>query len=325
MNELFTSIKKALKSAKTALIVSHVDPDGDSIGSMNALAILLSEMGISVDHYSQDGVPHIYHFLPASELVKTKIPANRRYDLLIAVDASDRKRLGEKIKPREIAKLIINIDHHPDNTNYGDINYVAKASSTAELIYHLIKGLKLKIDNKIAENLYVALITDTGNYRYENTSMETFAMAMDLLKAGVNTHAITTKIYDTRTLAGVRIFAAALATLEITSDRAVAWAVVTKEMMEKYQAKSDDLVGLIDQIRAIDSVEVAILFRQDGDKVKVNFRSKAKINVSEVARRFGGGGHVRAAGATIAADLPTAKRLVLTEVEKYIKASKYLV
>ncbi|MBI5400008.1 bifunctional oligoribonuclease/PAP phosphatase NrnA [Candidatus Saganbacteria bacterium] len=325
MNETFQAIKKALKSAKTALIVSHIDPDGDSIGSMNALAIFLSEMGLTVDHYSQDGVPHIYRFLPASELVKTRLEPNRRYDLLISVDASDIKRLGEKFKPREIAKLIINIDHHHDNTSYGDINYISRASSTAELVYNLIKALKFKIDKKIAENLYVALITDTGNYRYENTSVETFCMAIDLLKAGVETHSLTTRIYDTRSLSGVRVFAAALATLEVTPDHTVAWAAVTKEIMEKHNAKSEDLVGLIDQIRSIEKVEVAILFRQDADKIKVNFRSKSKVNVSEIARRFGGGGHIRAAGVTIQSDLAVVKQVVLAEVFKFMKASKYLV
>jgi len=325
MNETLNAIKSALKKARTALIVSHVDPDGDSIGSMNAMSIILSQMGLAVDLYSQDGVPKVYRFLTGSERVKNKVEANKKYDLLVAVDASDIKRLGNKFNAKEIARLIINIDHHPDNTNYGDINYVAKSSSTAELIYKLLKGLKIKIERPVAENLYVALITDTGNYRYENTSVGTFIMAEDLLKAGVDTHAVSTRIYDTKSIASIKIQALALSTLEVSADRKAAWAVVTNEMMAKIGAKGEDLVGLVDQIRSIDGIEVAILFREDDGKVKCNFRSKAKVNVSEVARKFNGGGHYRAAGAVLTDDIQTAKAKVVAEVEKYIKASKYLV
>ncbi|MFH1347842.1 MAG: bifunctional oligoribonuclease/PAP phosphatase NrnA [Candidatus Margulisiibacteriota bacterium] len=325
MEKTFNAIKKALKSARTALIVSHVDPDGDSIGSMSAMGMILSRMGIAVELYSQDGIPKIYRFLPGFESVRNRIDPNQKFDLLIAVDASDITRLGNKIAPREIAKVIINIDHHPDNTNYGDINYAEKSSSTAELIYKLVKFLKIKIDRPMAENLYVALITDTGNYRYENTSVATFIMAEDMLKAGVDTHAITTRIYDTKSIASIRIQALALSTLEVSPDRKAAWAVVTNEMMDKVGAKGEDLVGLVDQIRSIDGIEVAVLFREDDGKVKVNLRSKARINVSEIARRFNGGGHFRAAGAILEEGIETAKKKVIAEVLKYLKASKYLV
>lgn len=325
MKEAFTAIKKALKGARNALIVSHIDPDGDSIGSMIALGMILDKIGIPAYFYSQDGVPRIYRFLPGIDKVRNRVDPNQRFDLLFAVDASDLKRLGDKIEPKEISKIIINIDHHPDNTKYGDINYVEKSSSTAELIYKLTKYLKVKIDRETAENLYVALITDTGNYRYENTSIATFNMASDMLKAGVDTHEITTRIYDTKTIAGIRVQAAALATLEVSPDRKAAWATVSQEMMERVGAKGEDLVGLVDQIRSIEGIEVAILFREDNGKVKVNFRSKEKISVSAIAKRFGGGGHIRAAGAILEEDIETVKKKVIAEVLKYLKASKYLV
>ncbi len=325
MKEILLAIKKAIKGAKTALVVSHVDPDGDSIGSMIAMGMLLGKMGVSADLYSEDGIPRVYKFLHGSERVKTSLDFKQHFDLLIAVDASDIKRLGDKISPRKISKTIINIDHHPDNTKYGDINYATKSSSTAELIYKLAKYLKIKIDREMAENLYVALITDTGNYRYENTSIITFNMAGELLKAGVDTHEITTKIYDTKTIASIRIQAAALSTLEISPDRKAAWATVTQDMMDRVGAKGEDLVGLVDQIRSIEGVEVAILFREEPGKVKVNFRSKEKVNVSEIARRFGGGGHIRAAGAILQGDVKDAEKKVIAEALKYLKASKYLV
>jgi phosphoesterase RecJ-like protein len=316
------SIKHAIKKAKTALIVSHVDPDGDSIGSMIALGMVLEKMGIEVNLYSQDGVPRAYRFLPGIQQVKNKLTPNRRYDLLIAVDSSDIRRLGDKIVARDIAKAIVNIDHHVDNTKYGDINCVQKCSSTAELVYEIIKFLRIKIDLEVAENLYVALITDTGNYRYENTTAETFIMAQDMLKAGVDTHALTTKIYDNKSVAGIRVQAKALTTLEISPDRKVAWAVVTQKMMESVGAKGEDLIGLVDQIRSVEGIEVAVLFREENGKVKVNLRSKEKVSVSEIAKKFGGGGHLKAAGTTIEGDIQTVKNQVISEIIKYIKSLK---
>jgi bifunctional oligoribonuclease and PAP phosphatase NrnA len=325
MRETFGKINNAFKSARTALIVSHVDPDGDSIGSMISVGMILTGMGVEVDLYSEEGVPRIYRFLPWADKVKKQIQENIKYDLLISVDASDIKRLGNRVSDKGIANQIINIDHHPDNTRYGDINYVRLSSSTAELVFHLIKYLKVPITKEIAENLYVALITDTGNYRYENTSKGTFDMAGELIAAGVDTHAITTKIYDTKTLASIRVLALALSTMETSADKKAAWVCVTQEMMDQVAAKPEDLVGLVDIIRSIDGVEIAVLFRQERDKVKINFRSKEKINVSEIAKRFGGGGHVRASGAVIVDSMENAKNKVVSEIEKYIKALKYLV
>ena len=326
MKETAALIKKAVKGAKSALIVSHVDPDGDSIGSMLALGMLLIKMRISVDYYSQDGVPRVYKFLPGAEKIENSVALGRYYDILFAVDASDVSRLGEKNSPRDVARFIINIDHHPDNTKFGDINHVEKCSSTAELIYKLAREWKIGLDKEMAENLYVALITDTGNYRYENTSAATFAMAGALLETGLDTHEITTRIYDNKSLASIRVQAAVLATLETSPDRKVAWAMVTHEMMQKTEAKGEDLVGLVDQIRSIESVEVAILFREeDGGKVKVNFRAKYAINVSKIAKAFGGGGHIKAAGAVINGHLQEVKDRVVAEALKYIEAAKYLV
>jgi phosphoesterase RecJ-like protein len=322
MKERCKTIKNAINNAKTALIVSHVDPDGDSIGSMIALGIVLEKLGIEVALYSQDGVPRTYRFLPGIEKVKNKVTQNQHYDLLIAVDSSDIRRLGDKIEPRNIAKLIVNIDHHIDNTKYGDINCVQKSSSTAELVYEIIKFLKIKIDRQVAENLYVALITDTGNYRYENTTAETFIMAQDMLKAGVDTHALTTRIYDNKSVAGIRVQAKALTTLEISPDRKVAWAVVTQKMMESVGAKGEDLIGLVDQIRSVEGIEVAVLFREENGKVKVNLRSKEDISVSEIAKKFGGGGHLKAAGTTIDGDIQKVKHQVISEIIKYIKTHK---
>lgn len=318
MKKILEDIKKALKNVKTALVISHIDPDGDSIGSTLALGAMLDKLGIKATLFCEDGVPRIYRFLNGAEKIKKKLALAEHFHIAFAVDASDEERLGKKVNLREAAKFIVNIDHHPDNALFGDINYVSQRSSAAEMIYRLFKYLKIKMDPGIAEALYVALITDTGNFRYETTSTDTFAMATDLLQAGVKTHALTTKVYDNKSIASLRVCSAALANLELSPDRKIAWTSVSEAMMQKYGARAEDLIGLVDRIRSVEGIEVAILFRQEGNKIKINFRSKEKVDVSAIAACFGGGGHHKAAGAIIEGDADLAKRRVIETVEKFM-------
>jgi len=324
-NGLFEKIRKAVKSAKTALVATHIDPDGDAIGSAIASAMLLHQLGLNVTIYSADGVPAIYRFLPWANRIKHELPVGARFDLAITVDASDLDRVGKKIKLREVVPFIINIDHHPDNSLYGDINYVERISSVAEQIYKLCKYFKVKLNREMAENIYTAMITDTGNFRYENTSVSTFLLAAELLKAGVKTHEITTRIYDTKSLASLKIMAKALAQLDFSGNGKVAWSTLSHSMMMESCARGEDLIGLVDLIRSLDGVEVAILFREERDRIKINFRAKHKVNVGEIAAHFGGGGHAKAAGAILAGKLDDVKKRVVAEAEKYVEAQKYLV
>ena len=318
-------IKNALRKAKRAAVFAHIDPDGDAIGSALALAMILEKSGIAATIYSEDGVPRIYHFLPWSDRIVRHLPTGSHFDLALTVDSSDISRVGSKVNLREIAPVVINIDHHPDNTGFGDINLVEKISSASELVYELAKYLGIKFDKKIADCLYVALITDTGNFRYESTTVQTFNMAAGLIKAGVAPHEITTRIYDSKTISSIKINSAALSGLEFTPDKKIAWTAVTEEMMQRADAQGEDLIGLVDQIRAINGIEVAILLREENGRIKINFRSKYTVNVSEIARQFGGGGHVKAAGAIIKGPLDKVMEKVVAAAVKYLEATNYLV
>jgi len=319
ISEKCKQLNKVFHSAESALIISHIDPDGDSIGSMLCMGMLLTKLGVEVDFYSEDGVPKVYRFLPWADQIKNKVDPKRGYDLVVTVDSSDIKRTGTKINLHELSDVIVNIDHHPDNTNYGTINCVKLSSSTAELVYTMAKTFGLVIDADMAKCLYVALITDTGNFRYENTSKESFLMAAELLETGIKTNEITTKIYDTRTVPMVKLFAAAMATLETSDNHKAAWVTVTQEILKKYDCRSEQLVGLVDHIRSIAEVEIALLFREEADgTVKINFRSKDKVNVSEIAQKFGGGGHFKASGAMLKEPLDSVKAKVIKEVLKHI-------
>ena len=325
MKQVLKELKKAVAKAKTAVITTHIDPDGDAIGSVLALGMILEKIGLSVTLYSADDIPKIYRFLPGIEKIKKEIFPHFRFDLAFIVDCSLLSRVGGKYDFKQLAPVIINIDHHPDNSHFGDLNYVMNTSSVAEEIYDIADYFGIKPDKKIADCLYTAMITDNGNFRYENTTVNTFYIAAVLVKAGVSTHELTTKIYDMRPLSAVKINARALLDLKITSDQKIAWSAVTEKMMQDVGAKGEDLLGIVDRIRSIEGVEVAVFFREDKNKVKINFRSKEKVNVSEIAKRFNGGGHAKAAGAIVDGPLDKAQELVIGEIKKHLEALKFIV
>lgn len=325
MKQELEQIKSRLKDAKTALVTAHIDPDGDAIGSMLSLGMALEQQGIKVTLYCQDSLPKVYRFLPGTERLKRELPKSQRFDLCFVLDSSDLARAGQKLDLRQVAPFIINIDHHPDNTKFGDLNYVQSVSSAAELVYNLVVGLDCRIDRKMAECLYAAIITDTGNFRYENTSVKTFLIAAELLKTGVSPHDVSTRIYDTKSIPSIKLSGLILAGMQFTPDGKLAWGVVTEKMLAETKAKPEDLTGVVDRIRATEGVEVAILFREEQGKTKINFRSKEKVNVSEIARRFGGGGHVKASGAVIEGPPEEIVAKVVAEAAKIIKASQFLV
>jgi len=318
MEATLNKVKELLKSAKTIFVASHVDPDGDAIGSMLAIGKVLEKQGKNVTLFSADGVPKIYRFLDGAENVVKNIPAGKIFDIAFILDSSDISRIGSPIELRDIAKMIVNIDHHPDNTNFGDINCVKPTSSTAEIIYECIKSFMPVIDQGTAESLYTAIITDTGNFRYENTSKTTFMIAAELLEAGISTHEITSRIYDVKSIPSVRICAMSLLNLKFAAGNKIAWTSVDKRMLAEAGARVEDTIGIVDIIRSIEGVEVAIFFREENGRVKINLRAKNKVNVSEIAKRFGGGGHYKASGITMDDSIGKAEKLVVSEAIKQL-------
>lgn len=313
MKRIFESIKEELSRAKTAIVAAHVDPDGDTLGSMIAMALILKKLGIKAVMYSRDGVPRAYRFLPHSDEIYDT-PPKYESDLLITVDSSALCRIGDK---KILAKKIINIDHHPDNTNFGSINCVELLSAVAEIIFQLAIYLKIEIDPEIATALYISIITDTGSFKYTNTLPSTFEVATQLVKAGANPSQCAEAVYDNKTLAGIKIFARALMGIETLKSGRLVYASVSIELVRETHAHGEDLVGIIDHLRTIEGAEVAVMFREEQkDRIKVNFRSKGSYNVSKVAKALGGGGHVQAAGCVIEGPLEEVKKKVLDLILK---------
>jgi phosphoesterase RecJ-like protein len=308
----------ALKKAKSAIILTHTDPDGDAIGSMLAMYLVLKEKGKKAVMYSRDPVPDIYRFLPESGKIRNSLN-NDKFDIAIAVDCGGKNRIDEGFDLKSVAEISINIDHHPDNTRFGDINFVEGISSVSEILFRLFRKMKIKITKEIAACLYAGIMTDTGNFRYDYTTADTFDAAAYLAKAGAEISRIAMAVYETKTLSSVKVLGAAMYRLESSEDGKVAWTLLPKQLMDSLGAKSEDLTGLVDQIRSIKGVEVAILFREEDEGIKVNFRSKFKVNVSQIAKKLGGGGHIRASGAILHGTLESVKEQVLAEVVKAVK------
>jgi len=292
-------IVKAIHASKSFLICMHIDPDGDTIGSASAFASIVERTGKEFKIFSPNKIPDIYGFIKHMDKVSYEIGPSEHFDVLVAVDCGDIKRIGKEEKIRSLADIIVNIDHHKDNTGFGNVNYTRISSSTGELIYDLTKEMKFDIDKEMAEALYVAITTDTGRFKYDNTSAKTFEAAADLVKKGVDPHDISVKVYESRNMSEIRILGRALDKIETSPDGKIAWIKITGKDLSETGSRNEELNGIVDYLRSIKSVEVAYFLRElGGGKIKLNFRSKSK-NVQKIAKEFNGGGHNMAAGAVI--------------------------
>ena len=300
-----------IKESVNIIILSHIAPDGDSIGSALALLNALKKWDKNIKFILDDEVPEIYKFLAGADKVE-KPCNNDTFDLVIVLDSGDINRLGKSAKYLN-NKNIINIDHHVSNTSFGTHNIIdSNAAATAELVYLVIKALSIEIDKNIAECLYTGIVTDTGQFQYSNTTSVTHSIAGDLINCGVNPSKLYRKIYQSNTKEKMKLIGEAIDSLEFYLDDKISCITINKEQFDEIGAKDEDADGIINFARDISTVEVALFFRENSDgKVKVGFRSKDYIDVNVVAEQFGGGGHKRAAGATIAGNIDIVKEQVI--------------
>jgi len=298
----WSPICNALMSADGISLYVHTSPDGDAIGSSLALLHALKKFGKKVEIVSEFPVPQVYSFLDGTEHVCFPETA-KGYSLAVAVDCADEKRMGEKAYElfHRAAKKI-NIDHHETNVEYGDYNAVdGNAAAAGEMIYLLLDAMQVSLDKKIAQCLLTALSTDTGHFAYDNTTARTLRMAADLLEIyGESMGLLERRLYRTTPMKQVKLRAFVLSRLQTYFDGLLALGFVTVDEMMQFGTTGEDAEGIIDAIRDIDTVDLAIFIRQVAEgKYKVSFRSKALVDVSKLAMVFQGGGHIRAAGCTI--------------------------
>lgn len=289
-----------LREKKKIALGGHVRPDGDCVGSCMGLYMYLKEQypGVRVDVYLED-VPEAYRMIECTDEVKNSIPEGEVYDLFISLDCGDTARLGFSLPLFEAAKETFCIDHHISNDAFADVNYIVPdASSTSELVYTLLK--KDKISRRIAEALYMGIVHDTGVFQYSCTSPETMEIAADLMRKGINGSEIIDRTYYEKTYVQQQILGRALLESMLILDKRCIVSVVKRREREFFQAEPSDLEGIVSQLRETKGVEVAMFLHEiEPQKFKVSLRSKGTVDVSVIAKYFGGGGHVRAAGVTM--------------------------
>ena len=307
-----------LRAADNILVTAHVNPDGDAIGSTLAMLQILRAMGKNVAVYIDDKIPKNFTVMPfAEEIRQPREDEKFSADLLLILDTSP-DRIG-KVKNLTDAP-ILNIDHHITNSgDEGDLYVDANAAATCEIIFQLCKELDAEISKNIAVCLYTGLATDTGFFNYSNTRPSTLRAAADLVEAGVEPNLISEQV-EIRSFRDIQIMSAALQTTKLFYGGKVAGMFIDRELYKQVETTE----GLIDLIRVIDGVEVAFLLTEkERDVCRVSMRSKG-VEVSSIAKRLGGGGHVRAAGCTINKNLDTSKRLLIRTIGEFMIENGYL-
>ncbi len=314
-------IVEPILHADTFAIVAHLHPDGDALGSALALYHALNSLKKHTVHvFCHDPVPEIYRFLPGSEVVCSEDQPRTTYDMAIVCDMSQLSRAGKFEPLIRSARTIVQVDHHVPLERFTDLRLVdTRAAATAELAYKLIRALKVPLTPEIATCLMTGIVTDTFSFKFPNTTPQTLRIASVLQAHGANLSAINEEVFETRSFASVKLLGFALSTIQRTPDGRIAWVSVSRKAFEEAGAKEDETEGIVNFARSVRGVEVAMFLRETpNNKVRVSLRSRGKVNVAEIANRFGGGGHENAAGCTLETSLAEAEQLLLEEVRKWM-------
>jgi len=312
----------AIRAASSILVVSHYNPDADAYGSSCGLTLALQSLGKTVKCLNENGVLPRYDFIPGVAAVEAAWPAGH-WDLCIACDCGDRGRIGESFRDKVAGfPRLMNIDHHASNDLFGHLNYVLdSASSTAEIIFELLIELGTTLSPAMATALFAGISADTGSFRYASTAARTFAVAEALVRSGAEPAKVSQALYGSDSVALVRLHADAVMRMELHAGGRVSLIAVTREMFAAHGALPEDADPLVERGRDIVGVDIAVLLKQDPDLWRVSLRSKrAGIDVSAVARAFGGGGHKMAAGFRWRRDVAELRALLLPKLEDALRA-----
>ena len=295
---------KKIEESKNIIISSHVNPDGDAVGSGLSLFLALRNKysNKNIRFILEDDIPDNMKFLEGSELIEkfSEEMENLPVDLFITVDSATFERIG-KTKAIKKDAFLVNIDHHHlSNPMYGDINIVKESSSTSEIIFFVLKDmLNIPIDKKTAEAIYTGVITDTGNFKYESTTKETFYVGGELLQMGIDRGRISDEVYKNKSLGAMKALGKALTEMKIIPEKKLVYFLLKKDLIEKENIKKGETDGIVENLLEYRDCEVSVFLREiENGKIKGSMRSKNSIDVNEIASVFGGGGHKRAAGFT---------------------------
>jgi phosphoesterase RecJ-like protein len=320
-NTIKKTIAKVIGRNQAFLISTHVSPDPDALSSELAVAYYLNARGKTVHIINEESVPQRYTFMPGTSMIKKYSDRKKwPYDVAIIVDCGELSRIGKVENLIDLDKPVINIDHHVTNTNFGDVNLVIrKASSTAEVLYELLKSWRAKITKNMAINLYLGIMTDTGSFRYESTSSRTHQIVGELLKHKFSVTQLYKRLYESIPLADIKNFTNLLSSFESHCQGRVVFVELPRRMVARFSQDFDLRDKIFQYLRSIRDVELVAIFTEHQTTVtRVNFRSQGHIDVSKLAHSFDGGGHKQASGCVINDDLNGAKNKILFRVRSLL-------
>ena len=317
------NIVELINNAQDIAIISHINMDGDAIGSSLALMFALKKIGKKVTTYIEEEVPLRFDFLKDTDdlVYYTEDMDVSKHDLLIVVDVADRNLLGNRAKLLDKIPNSIAIDHHALHYNYANNIWVnKKAAAAGELIFELLQKMNIPLDYEIATCLYVAITTDTGRFKFNNTTKRTHEIAGELITYGVKTSELTNKLFDESTKERTMLIAKTIETLEMFENGKIAVMIITRDMMKETNAKDSEQDGIIDYVTNICGVEIGILIKEkENGALRASLRSKTYIDVSKIANNFGGGGHKMASGCGFDGDINEFKAKLVEYARRELK------
>jgi phosphoesterase RecJ-like protein len=314
MKQLIQQIKRS----HSICLVSHINPDGDAIGSLLAMGLALDALNVNTTLYNETPLPAVYRFLPHVQRIQQQVHDGNSYDTAIVLDCGNLDRVGNHFSTLLEVPIIINIDHHITNTRFGDFQLIDhQACATAEIVYRLIKAMGVPISQAIATSIYTGIVTDTGSFRFANTNRAAFSICNEMVQLGVKPYHVAKHLYGTYSLGRIKLLNLALDSIEISKNGSFSVMTLTQDMLEETGTHTEDADGLINYARRIEDVKVAALIqeRSQGNnhpqrKYHVSLRSDGSVDVAAIASKFGGGGHPSAAGFSIESTLAGIKTTI---------------
>jgi phosphoesterase RecJ-like protein len=307
---------KRLTDSEALFLATHINPDGDAIGSLLALGLGLQQYGKRVYMYNESPIPAVYRFLPGVDRIQATLPELADWQTAVILDCGDMDRIGRASALVRGLPQIVNIDHHVTNTGFGHDQVVdAEACSSAEIVYKLLKRLAVTFEEAIATAIYTGILTDTGSFRFANTNSAAYTICAEMVACGVDPYNVAQHVYGTYSLGRIKLLNMALDSIEISANGKLSLMTLTRNMFEETDTNAEDIDGMINYAKRIEDVKVAALILENvnGDAQKrfhVSLRSDGTVDVAEIAASFGGGGHFNAAGFGVETSLQDLKKTI---------------
>jgi phosphoesterase RecJ-like protein len=307
-------IVDAVRARRRFVISSHARPDGDSIGSQLAMAYALREMGREVAIVNADPAPPPLMAFPGVPDIRIAPGAEGEFDAAIIMECGDLQRTGVTGLERF---FVVNIDHHPGNTSYGQINWFDPgAAACGEMVFDLVRALDVPLTRTIATHIYLAILTDTGSFHYSSISPRTFDICRECLEAGVDPVLVARNVYDSNNMGRLKLFGAVLGAMQIDQTGRIAIVYVDHEMARAAGGTYEDTEGLINLPLTVKEIEAVVFFKQEkGDRYRVSLRSKGNVDIGEIAKEYGGGGHKNASGCTVSGPIEELQKALVGKIE----------